>query len=71
MIPSTKVRDHDACSVERVCATYSQRDPFALASVEAAEDLKRNRDGFSANVKTSMRGGTVKGNSFDAVYKKS
>jgi len=34
---------------------------------EAAEDLRRDRNQFQHNVKTSLRGGTVKGISYDAV----
>jgi len=34
---------------------------------EAAEDLRRNRDQFITNVKISMRGGQVKGESYDDV----
>jgi len=34
---------------------------------EAAEDLRRNRDAFIQNVKTSLRGGTVKGMEYDRV----
>ena len=34
---------------------------------EAAEDLKRDRDNFIRNVKTSLKGGTVKGTSYDGV----
>ena len=34
---------------------------------EAAEDLRRNRDTFQQNVRSSMRGGSVKGNVFDSV----
>jgi len=38
-----------------------------LTITEAAEDLRRNRDAFAANVKTSMRGGSVRGETFDRV----
>jgi len=34
---------------------------------EAAEDLRRNRDAFIQNVKTSLRGGVVKGVDYDRV----
>jgi len=34
---------------------------------EAAEDLRRNRDTFVANVKTSLRGGRVKSEEYDNV----
>jgi len=34
---------------------------------EAAEDLRRNRDQFLANVKSSLKGGYVKGVSYDRV----
>ncbi|KAH9944168.1 E2 ubiquitin-conjugating enzyme [Epithele typhae] len=34
---------------------------------EAAEELKRNREQFLHNVKTSMRGGSVKGERYDKV----
>ena len=36
---------------------------------EAAEDLKQNREGFKRNVRASLGGGTVKGQSFDRVLK--
>jgi ubiquitin-conjugating enzyme E2 M len=36
---------------------------------EAAEDLKTNREGFKRNVRASLGGGTVKGQSFDRVLK--
>jgi len=38
-------------------------------AVEAAEDLRRNREGFISNVKSSMRGGIVRGETFDKVLK--
>ena len=36
---------------------------------EAAEELKRNREQFIYNVKSSMRGGTIKGEKYDVVIK--
>ena len=36
---------------------------------EAAEDLKQNREGFKRNVRSSLGGGIVKGQSFDRVLK--
>jgi ubiquitin-conjugating enzyme E2 M len=36
---------------------------------EAAEDLKSNREGFKRNVRASLGGGVVKGQSFDRVMK--
>jgi ubiquitin-conjugating enzyme E2 M len=36
---------------------------------EAAEDLRSNREGFKRNVRSSMGGGAVKGQSFDRVLK--
>lgn len=36
---------------------------------EAAEDLRSNREGFKRNVKTSMAGGTVKGQGYERVTK--
>jgi hypothetical protein len=38
-----------------------------LTYADAAEDLRRNRDAFAKNVKTAMRGGAVRGESFDRV----
>ncbi len=32
---------------------------------EAAEDLKRDRDNFLRNVKSSLKGGIVKGETYD------
>lgn len=37
---------------------------------EAAEDLRRNREKFTFNVKNSMRGGNVNGQSYDNVQVK-
>ncbi|KAL8721953.1 MAG: hypothetical protein Q9225_001467 [Loekoesia sp. 1 TL-2023] len=36
---------------------------------EAAEDLRTNRDGFKRNVRTSMGGGSVRGDSYERVMK--
>ncbi|KAF2141814.1 uncharacterized protein K452DRAFT_228140 [Aplosporella prunicola CBS 121167] len=36
---------------------------------EAAEDLKANREGFKRNVRNSMAGGAVRGQTFDCVQK--
>jgi len=36
---------------------------------EAAEDLRSNRDGFKRNVRVSMGGGSVKGESYERVLK--
>ncbi|KAI4270790.1 MAG: hypothetical protein L6R38_007005, partial [Xanthoria sp. 2 TBL-2021] len=36
---------------------------------EAAEDLRTNRDGFKRNVRTSMGGGSVRGESYERVMK--
>lgn len=38
-----------------------------MRNAEAAEDLRRDRQGFIANVKTSMAGGRVRGETFDRV----
>ena len=35
--------------------------------IDAANDLAKNRDAFIQNVKTSMRGGSVRGENFDRV----
>lgn len=34
---------------------------------DAAEDLKTNREGFKANVRSAMAGGLVRGERFDKV----
>lgn len=34
---------------------------------EAAEELRKNRDQFQYNVKTSMRGGAIKGVQYDRI----
>ncbi|KAG6358754.1 hypothetical protein INS49_012273 [Diaporthe citri] len=39
------------------------------AVIEAAEDLRNNREGFKRNVRSSMAGGSVRGVSFDRVLK--
>ena len=36
---------------------------------EAAEDLRNYRDGFRRNVRTAMKGGVVRGQTFDMVLK--
>lgn len=36
---------------------------------EAAEDLRTNRDGFKRNVRTSMAGGSVRGDSYERVMR--
>lgn len=36
---------------------------------EAAEDLRSNREGFKRNVKSSMAGGSVKGQGYERVTK--
>lgn len=36
---------------------------------EAAEDLKNNRDAFRRNVRNSMAGGAVKGQTYEKVVK--
>ncbi|KAH8694242.1 putative NEDD8 conjugating enzyme [Talaromyces proteolyticus] len=36
---------------------------------EAAEDLRTNREGFKKNVRNSMAGGNVRGNSFERVLR--
>lgn len=36
---------------------------------EAAEDLRSNREGFKRNVKASMSGGAVRGQTFERVLK--
>ena len=38
-----------------------------LTSTEAANDLAKTREAFIQNVKTSMRGGSVRGERFDKV----
>nr|XP_031860609.1 uncharacterized protein CI109_003940 [Kwoniella shandongensis]KAA5527681.1 hypothetical protein CI109_003940 [Kwoniella shandongensis] len=48
---------------------FLEPNPDDPLNKDAAEDLRRNRDGFVQNVKTSMRGGTVRGESFDRVLK--
>jgi len=46
---------------------FLEPNPDDPLNKEAAEDLRRNRDTFIQNVKTSMRGGSLKGNTFDNV----
>ncbi|RSH86777.1 NEDD8-conjugating protein ubc12 [Apiotrichum porosum] len=48
---------------------FLEPNPDDPLNKDAAEDLRRNRDAFAANVKTSMRGGTVRGQTFDRVLK--
>jgi ubiquitin-conjugating enzyme E2 M len=42
-------------------------DPTLLSPTEAAEDLRRGRDKFVYNVKSSLRGGNVNGTIYDNV----
>ncbi|CAD6574849.1 MAG: NEDD8-conjugating protein ubc12 [Tremellales sp. Tagirdzhanova-0007] len=48
---------------------FLEPNPDDPLNKDAAEDLRRNREGFVQNVKTSMRGGSVKGETFDRVLK--
>ena len=59
-------------------AKYADGDPFEQflflepnasdpLNKEAAEDLKNNREGFKRNVRSSMGGGAVKGQSYERV----
>ncbi|WWC59517.1 uncharacterized protein I303_102073 [Kwoniella dejecticola CBS 10117] len=48
---------------------FLEPNPDDPLNKEAAEDLRRNREGFIQNVKNSMKGGTVKGETFDRVLK--
>jgi hypothetical protein len=56
MIRSTRVSSQAASAMR-----------YLTDVAEAAEDLRKNRAGFIANVKNSMNGGYVKGESFDRV----
>ncbi|KAG8930371.1 NEDD8-conjugating protein ubc12 [Tulasnella sp. 419] len=49
---------------------FLEPNPDDPLNKEAAEDLRRNRDQFQQNVKTSMRGGYVKSVSYDNVLVK-
>ncbi|KAG8903298.1 NEDD8-conjugating protein ubc12 [Tulasnella sp. 403] len=46
---------------------FLEPNPDDPLNKEAAEDLRRDRERFIANVKTSMRGGMVKSTSFDSI----
>ncbi|WVQ98104.1 hypothetical protein IAU59_005226 [Kwoniella sp. CBS 9459] len=48
---------------------FLEPNPDDPLNKDAAEDLRRNKEGFIQNVKTSMRGGTVRGEQFDRVLK--
>ncbi|TXT08948.1 hypothetical protein VHUM_02422 [Vanrija humicola] len=48
---------------------FLEPNPDDPLNKDAAEDLRRNRDVFASNVKTSMRGGSVRGEAFDKVTK--
>ncbi|KAL1411497.1 NEDD8-conjugating protein ubc12 [Vanrija albida] len=48
---------------------FLEPNPDDPLNKDAAEDLRRNRDTFASNVKTSMRGGAVRGEAFDKVTK--
>ena len=47
--------------VRHVLWLFSRPLLTRLDPTEAAEELKRNREQFIYNVKTSMRGGSIKG----------
>lgn len=53
------------------CAQFLFLEPNASDPLnkEAAEDLRTNRDGFKRNVRTSMGGGSVRGESYERVMK--
>ncbi|ORY30375.1 ubiquitin-conjugating enzyme/RWD-like protein [Naematelia encephala] len=46
---------------------FLEPNPDDPLNKEAAEDLRKNREGFIQNVKQSMRGGSVRGETFDRV----
>ncbi|WVR04673.1 hypothetical protein IAU60_001684 [Kwoniella sp. DSM 27419] len=46
---------------------FLEPNPDDPLNKDAAEDLRRNKEAFIANVKVSMRGGTVRGETFDRV----
>ncbi|RXK36302.1 NEDD8-conjugating enzyme UBC12 [Tremella mesenterica] len=46
---------------------FLEPNPDDPLNKEAAEDLRRSRDAFIQNVKVSMRGGSVRGETFDKV----
>ncbi|KAK8847437.1 hypothetical protein IAR55_005295 [Kwoniella newhampshirensis] len=46
---------------------FLEPNPDDPLNKDAAEDLRRNREAFIQNVKTSMRGGSVRGETFDRV----
>ncbi len=49
---------------------FLEPNPDDPLNKDAAEDLRRNRDAFANNVKTAMRGGNVRGETFDKVQLK-
>lgn len=49
---------------------FLEPNPDDPLNKEAAEDLRRHRDAFANNVKTAMRGGNVRGETFDKVQVK-
>ncbi|KIR68798.1 hypothetical protein I312_100103 [Cryptococcus bacillisporus CA1280] len=46
---------------------FLEPNPDDPLNKDAAEDFRRNRENFIHNVKTAMRGGSVRGESFDRV----
>ncbi|CAK9782479.1 unnamed protein product [Cutaneotrichosporon oleaginosum] len=46
---------------------FLEPNPDDPLNKEAAEDLRRNRDSFANTVKMTMRGGSVRGQTFDKV----
>ena len=48
------------------CEVKGMYEPMKLM-IDAANDLAKNSDAFIQNVKTSMRGGSVRGENFDRV----
>lgn len=48
---------------------FLEPNPSDPLNKDAAEDLKTNREGFKRNVRTSMAGGAVRGQTFERVAK--
>lgn len=67
---------HSACQPQQTiadvrCVQFLFLEPNASDPLnkEAAEDLRTNRDGFKRNVRTSMGGGSVRGESYERIMK--
>jgi ubiquitin-conjugating enzyme E2 M len=66
---TARKRRNGGRNADRIQFLFLEPNASDPLNKEAAEDLKANREGFKRNVRSSLGGGTVKGQSFDRVLK--